>query len=224
MKKWSERSATVGGALLEVTVVFLIALGVCKLVYHFRYVPLLSQSMVVIVAAVFLYLPLGMILVARRSPEAYGMTVRDVGRSFKVALATSLCILPAFVLVYSVYQTVYLHQPVRFTVNMAWISTLLFHLFCVAFPEEIFYRGYMQSRLNEVYAKKYTFLGVRFGFGLLYTAFLFALGHYVIAYQVPTLATFFPGLVFGWLREKTGTVVASILFHALCNGVIVLVR
>ena len=45
---------------------------------------------------------------------------------------------------------------------------------------------------------------------------LFALGHLVVL-QPWRLATFFPGLLFGWLRERTGDVAASVLVHALSN-------
>jgi membrane protease YdiL (CAAX protease family) len=31
------------------------------------------------------------------------------------------------------------------------------------------------------------------------------------------LLVFFPALLFGWLRERTGTIVGSTLFHAACN-------
>jgi membrane protease YdiL (CAAX protease family) len=31
------------------------------------------------------------------------------------------------------------------------------------------------------------------------------------------LAVFFPALLFGWLRARTGGIGASVLFHASCN-------
>ena len=36
------------------------------------------------------------------------------------------------------------------------------------------------------------------------------------------LAVFFPSLVFGWLRERTGTIVAPTLYHAACNIMVLL--
>ena len=35
------------------------------------------------------------------------------------------------------------------------------------------------------------------------------------------LATFFPGLLFGWLRARTGNVVAPAVAHALSNLLLV---
>jgi membrane protease YdiL (CAAX protease family) len=34
---------------------------------------------------------------------------------------------------------------------------------------------------------------------------------------ITRLAVFFPALLFGWLRARTGGIGASVVFHALCN-------
>jgi membrane protease YdiL (CAAX protease family) len=87
----------------------------------------------------------------------------------------------------------------------------------IALPEEAFYRGYLQSRLDEIWAPKWGVLGARVGPGLVVTAVIFALGH-LATVQVPArLAVFFPALVFGWLRARTGGIGASVCFHAICN-------
>ena len=87
----------------------------------------------------------------------------------------------------------------------------------IALPEEAFYRGYLQSRLDEVWAPRWNVLGARVGPGLVATAVIFALGH-LATVQVPArLAVFFPALVFGWLRARTGGIGASVCFHASCN-------
>ena len=31
------------------------------------------------------------------------------------------------------------------------------------------------------------------------------------------LAVFFPALLFGWMRARTGSIAAGALYHALCN-------
>jgi membrane protease YdiL (CAAX protease family) len=43
------------------------------------------------------------------------------------------------------------------------------------------------------------------------------LGHVATIHDPGRLAVFFPSLVFGWLRARTGGVGAAIAFHALCN-------
>jgi hypothetical protein len=94
---------------------------------------------------------------------------------------------------------------------------VLGQLLVIALPEEAFYRGYLQSQLNEVWAPRWNVLGARIGPGLFAAAAIFAVGH-LATVQVPArLAVFFPALVFGWLRARTGGIGASVFFHAGCN-------
>jgi membrane protease YdiL (CAAX protease family) len=60
-------------------------------------------------------------------------------------------------------------------------------------------------------------LGASFGFGMILTAALFVLSHFLLTRHLFSLAVFFPALVFGWLKERTGKVVAPAVFHALAN-------
>lgn len=86
----------------------------------------------------------------------------------------------------------------------------------VALPEELFYRGFMQTAWSRAPGRTVRVLGAELGPGFLRTQALFAVGHLVVL-QPWRLATFFPGLLFGWLRARTGNVAAPVLFHALSN-------
>jgi membrane protease YdiL (CAAX protease family) len=90
-------------------------------------------------------------------------------------------------------------------------------LLVVALPEEAFYRGYLQSRLDDAWAPRWRVLGANVGPGLLASAAIFALGHLVTVHLPTRLAVFFPALLFGWLRARTGGIGASVVFHAMCN-------
>ncbi len=90
-------------------------------------------------------------------------------------------------------------------------------LVIIALPEEAFYRGYLQSRLDDVWAPRWRIAGANVGPGILLASAIFALGHVATIHQPARLAVFFPALVFGWLRARTGGVGASIAYHALCN-------
>jgi membrane protease YdiL (CAAX protease family) len=46
---------------------------------------------------------------------------------------------------------------------------------------------------------------------------IFGLGHYLVDYDPQRLAVAFPGIVFGIIREKTGSIAPGALFHASCN-------
>jgi membrane protease YdiL (CAAX protease family) len=94
---------------------------------------------------------------------------------------------------------------------------LLGQVFVIALPEEAFYRGYLQSRLDEVWAARWVVLGARVGPGLIVAAVIFAASHLATLQLPARLAVFFPALLFGWLRAKTGGIGASVCFHAFCN-------
>ncbi|HEX7623627.1 MAG TPA: MXAN_2755 family glutamic-type intramembrane protease [Anaeromyxobacteraceae bacterium] len=93
----------------------------------------------------------------------------------------------------------------------------LVQLLVVALPEELFYRGWMQTTWAATRpGRQVRVLGANLGAGFLATQALFAVGHLVVL-QAWRLGTFFPGLIFGWLRERTGGLAAPVLFHALSN-------
>jgi membrane protease YdiL (CAAX protease family) len=94
---------------------------------------------------------------------------------------------------------------------------VLAQLLVIALPEEAFYRGYLQSRLDDAWAPRWRVLGASVGPGLFAGAAIFALGHVVTVHLPTRLAVFFPALLFGWLRARTGGIGASVCFHAMCN-------
>jgi membrane protease YdiL (CAAX protease family) len=97
------------------------------------------------------------------------------------------------------------------------VDELLGQVFVIALPEEAFYRGYLQSRFDDAWSPRWNVLGARVGPGLFAASGIFALGHLATLQLPARLAVFFPALVFGWLRARTGGIGASVLFHAFCN-------
>lgn len=94
---------------------------------------------------------------------------------------------------------------------------VLGQLLVIALPEEAFYRGYLQTALDDALKPRMKILGATIGWGLLVSSALFALGHFATEVHPNRLAVFFPALAFGWLRARTGGIGAGIVFHALCN-------
>jgi uncharacterized protein len=90
-------------------------------------------------------------------------------------------------------------------------------LVIIALPEEAFYRGYLQSRLDDALPWKTRILGADVGPALIVTSLVFALGHFATIREPARLAVFFPSLVFGWLRARTNGIGAGVTFHASCN-------
>ena len=77
-----------------------------------------------------------------------------------------------------------------------------------AFIEETFFRGWLQT----LTVKKF---GVYFG--IFITTLIFALSHLIALTGWLRVATFFPGIVMGILRHRGGSVLPSIIYHAICN-------
>jgi membrane protease YdiL (CAAX protease family) len=87
----------------------------------------------------------------------------------------------------------------------------------VALPEEVFFRGWLQGRLNGLMGRSWKFPGSMIGPGLFIAAAVFALAHYFTRPDPARLLVFFPGLLFGYLRERSGSVAAPVVVHALAN-------
>lgn len=94
---------------------------------------------------------------------------------------------------------------------------VLDQILVVALPEEFFYRGYLQTRLEQAWGKGRTLLlGVPVGAAFWLTQALFALGH-LGEFHPWRLAVFFPSILFGWLRARTGSIGPGIIVHAFSN-------
>ncbi len=126
---------------------------------------------------------------------------------------------PAGLLVYFVLLAAgalisFLTHPVS-TILTRVVQVLIF----VGFLEEFFFRGYVQSRLNDLFGRPYSIFEIRFGAGLVLSALLFGLFHPITSREgTPwpwALWTCVVGLTFGFLREKSGTAVAPAVAHGL---------
>jgi len=105
-------------------------------------------------------------------------------------------------------------------------STILWQL---VFGEELFYRGYVQSAVNEEYGRPWSVEGVAFGPGLLVSSALYGLdralntvrpwqGVYRVSWSWG-LFTFSVGVFYGFIREHTGDVVGSGVANGLVDSV-----
>ncbi len=174
-----------------------------------------------------------------KPPSHYGLTLggifepqplsplrilRDSAQAFLIATTIACIILPPFWLGF-----LHWYQP---RAEFSWVSALrgdashpalgllnlsLAHLLVVALPEEVFFRGYLQTALTNRYPHGKRLLSVSWSTGLVLSSVLFALGHVTTAPHVGRLAVFFPSLLFGILRDKTKGVGSSIILHAQCN-------
>lgn len=102
--------------------------------------------------------------------------------------------------------------------DWTWIlAYLIVHLGIVALPEEWFFRGYLQTRLDERWGTPRRILGADLGWGFVVSALWFALLHPILLPGLHRLLVFFPALLFGYLRARTGNIGAAVVIHATSN-------
>jgi membrane protease YdiL (CAAX protease family) len=141
--------------------------------------------------------------------------LRDGGRALAWAAAVAAVVFPCFWLGFLVWWRP--RQPFIVPPEPFVLDEVLGQLLVIALPEEAFFRGYLQTALDAAWRPRFEVLGARVGPGLLVASAIFALGHVLTDFHPNRLAVFFPALLFGWLRARTGGIGASILFHAACN-------
>ncbi|TFG14280.1 CPBP family intramembrane metalloprotease [Candidatus Thorarchaeota archaeon] len=105
------------------------------------------------------------------------------------------------------------------------VSTVIWQFVFSGFGEEAFFRGYIQSRLNEAFGRPYEVKGVNFGVGLIISALIFSISHMLNTFDLYTLTgqlaiwwgtfTFVGGLIFGLLKEWSGSIMPGGIAHGL---------
>ncbi len=109
------------------------------------------------------------------------------------------------------------------------IKSLVFYLLFLGLGEELLYRGFILTRLNQVFEKPYQFFGVRWGWGVIIAALFFGLfhvignGYHPLTHQFAPewwwgFWTAFAALPLSYVREKTGSILASTILHGLPQG------
>ena len=206
-----------------------------------RAVPFVRDNLHAFIAIIFFYTPA---VAARAGGRRFdyheaGLRLHPLGLNLRVLGAACLAFFPAFIVGFFVFygyacgaKGAWLapafgrlchhwqglsggapRLPDRFALSA------LNQLVVVAIPEEIFFRGYLLVRLERVFRPTRRLWGAPVGLALVLTSALFALGHLAVVPSAQRLAVFFPALVFGWMRGRTGSIAAGATFHALCNVV-----
>jgi membrane protease YdiL (CAAX protease family) len=209
-----------GQLIREVALVFGVQLVLIVLLIRLDSVIGLGGNLHVVVGVVFIALPV-LVLDRRGRPyQRYGMRFQKL----HLDLLWTLCVaavtfVPIALVAPHVWEIVWHTQlrPWRFVVPKGFFEVALSHLLVVALPEEVFYRGYLLGRLDDIFPQKITLLGARVGWSLPLQAALFALGHFLVDFNPGRLMVFFSALAFGWLKARRQSLGAPVLFHAASN-------
>jgi membrane protease YdiL (CAAX protease family) len=186
-----------------------------------RLVPAWSGALI---AAAFLYLPFWLTPRGEDPARRWGLTLEGWRHSLQVGFLWCTIVFPLFTVGFSGFQQVVLHH--RLVLDGArlakpglgwWLEFSLWQLAMIALSEELFFRGFLQTELNARWKARWRLLGADVGWAWPVTAALFAIGHLATTPHPARLLVFFPGLLMGWLRERTGGLLAPIVFHGLAN-------
>ena len=158
--------------------------------------------------------PLGLYDLGRLARDNRASMIRELG----VALGLCALVFPPYLFAFGYWNGLQgLPSP---SLTPDFLSFTLAQFIVVALPEEAFFRGFVQTKLDDHFRPQKTEAqrrGVHLG-ALLLQAFLFALIHFLVdGFNPARLAVFFPGLLFGLLRARRGGIGAALVFHALCN-------
>jgi uncharacterized protein len=155
----------------------------------------------------------GLVLPGRLDPREL---VKGTLQAIAWSLAFAVVTFPLFFIGWRIYQ----RPQMTFSLEIGPVAALnaaVGQLAVIALPEEAFYRGYLQTRLGEVFERKLRLFGATIGPEVVIASLVFAVAHVVTIRNPGRLAVFFPALLFGFLRARTGGVGASVTYHAACN-------
>jgi membrane protease YdiL (CAAX protease family) len=139
----------------------------------------------------------------------------DVGRALLLAAVT----FPPFALGHDWWQHHFGAPGYRFTVPSDIVETLLKNTFLIALPEEMFYRGFLEHRLDRLWPTKTVLVWlVPLSRTVFLASAMFALGHFLGEYNPARLGPFFPAFVFSGLTRKSGSISGGILYHGMSNA------
>ncbi len=212
-------------AILEVSV-FEAVFFVCA--WHFE--AALGRSYGWYSKAAMIFLGFGGLLLHGMRGRYYPLS-RNLGFSLKWSAYVGLLFLSCSVVAaaFSIFLGSFRPPSVR-----TLLSDLVWFLVFVGFAEELFFRGYVQERLNEAFRGRFSsILGVRFEWhqGTLIAAVLFfGVPHLLTAvnpftgraiFSVGVLAVTasacFMGVVLGVIKEKTGGILLPTVIHGLLD-------
>ena len=188
-----------------------------------------------LVAVVLLYTPVVVAWVRREDLVTYGFHADPIAKNLGVIALVLGIILPLFAAGYLGFYHLVCDTPSLRELappgacagwRGAWHWPHLtpgFLEFCavqvvvVALPEELCFRGCILGLLERRFPPRVRVLGGGIGLALVLSSAAFALIHLPKAGDPRALATFFPGLLFGWMRSATGSIAGSVVAHAASN-------
>ncbi|MBF0106369.1 MAG: CPBP family intramembrane metalloprotease [Deltaproteobacteria bacterium] len=203
--------------LVQALVVWILVIVGIRIFSLFDSIPFVYENLSTFIAILLIYPPVLLSLKDKTRIEYWRLDLLSLKTGLKFFLIASLVVFPCAFLVNHFYQRIAFGNIYHAGSSAIWPYYMFMQLCLIAFPEEFFFRGYLQGVFNGVFVKRRPVFSTPFGWGPVMVSAIFALSHSLITLQWWHGFIFFPSLCFAWLKEKTGTIWAPILFHWCCN-------
>jgi membrane protease YdiL (CAAX protease family) len=231
-------------ALIAFAVVAVLVTGLVRINITLPWIGHLGSALV---SVVFLYVPLYVAGRRDVDIADYGFRAEPIRRGLVIAAIAIAIIVPVFTAVFVGFYELICHSawlshlaphqmcghygglaalhpprlvlgestpPVAGAISLEWC---LVQWLVVGLPEELFFRGFLLDRLERRFPPRHRILGGGVGVALILSAAAFAVIHLPKEGDPRALATFVPGLLFGWMRSATGSILASTITHGSAN-------
>ncbi len=151
-----------------------------------------------------------------------GAALDPVGLAKDTAFAVGLMLItfPPFAVGHHFWLSILSGREARYSFDLPdnLVTIVLTNLLLVALSEELFYRGFLETRLDRVWKDRFHILGLPLTRTVFVASALFAFGHFAGEWGNPArLAPFFPAFVFSFLSRKGRSIFGAVLFHGCSN-------
>ncbi len=221
MENGGNRRRTRKSLVLETAIVTVAVLGAVTAVSLCK-IPFFVDYKWLLIPLIFIIASLAAIRAGREDPREFGWTLRGWVRSLAETGVASLVIFPLFfaggyIAIHYNIQGAAGSVPENPLNADEFFNLALYYFLYVALSEELFFRGYLQTRLSQIFKGRMLIGKINFSLACVAAAAVFAAGHVIVDPHITRVFVFFPALVYGLLRDRTRGLLAPFLFHGLCN-------
>lgn len=150
---------------------------------------------------------------ARLEPKALA---KDLGWALGLMAVT----FPPFAVGHHFWLSILSGREARYVFDLPdnLVTIVLTNLLLVALSEELFYRGFLETRLDRLWKDRFSIFGLPLTRTVFVASALFALGHFAGEWGSPArLAPFFPAFAFSFLARKGSSIFGAVIFHGCSN-------
>ncbi len=101
------------------------------------------------------------------------------------------------------------HIKTHINLSMHFIFFLLF----ISFSEELFFRGFLMPEFSSFIKGNFWF----FSYSNIIVSVVFSISHIFLHNVFWSVLVFFPSLIYGYFREKHGSILPSVILHFTYN-------